>query len=95
MIMFLTVEELQMRTTQLSGQASQRVLTIQPYDAGLVPKGYDEQVAQATTPQSAIADALLATAELYETATPKPDGSPILPRARGMDLVHTFTEGYD
>lgn len=75
-----------MRTTQLSSQASQRVLTIQPYGAGVVPKGYDEQVAQATTPQSVIADAHLATAELYEVATPKPDGSPIFPRARGWTL---------
>ena len=79
----------------LTGQGSFRTLSCRLRLPESVPIGYDLQSWQATTPQSVIADALQATASLYEFAV----GGGIalrklIPRAQGRDHYHTINKMY-
>ena len=80
----------------LTGQGSFRTLSIRRRTLrGDVPVGYDLQSAQSTTPQSVIADALQATADLYEIAVGDDGGErDLVPRAQGRDHYHTIRPMY-
>ena len=80
----------------LTGQGSFRTLSIRiRHLQGDLPIGYDLRSTQSTTPQSVIADALQAVADLYEIAVG--DGLGIrnlVSRAQGRDHYHTINAMY-
>ena len=80
----------------LTGQGSPRTLSIRIRNSqGDVPTGYDLQSAQSTTPQSVIADALQATAQLYEIAVGDDTGErDVVSRAQGRGHYHTINKMY-
>ena len=82
---------------QLTGQDSVRQLSIDLLLGVETPPGYDFQPVLASTPQSLISDALVATSYLYSLATIV--GSPSasdkrLPGATGINFVHAINDGY-
>ena len=80
----------------LTGQGSLRTLSIRARNPrGDVPIGYDTQSTQITTPQSVIADALQATAELYEIAVGDDIAvRDLVSRAQGRDHCHSINKMY-
>ena len=80
----------------LTGQGSFRTLTTRiRNERGDVPTGYDLESTQSTTPQSVIADALQATADLYELAVGDETGARnLISRAQGRDHYHTISRMY-
>ena len=80
----------------LTGQGSFRTLSTRTRNSlGVVPVGYDLESSQSTTPQSVIADALQATADLYEIAVGDGTGErELVSRAQGRDHYHTINEMY-
>ena len=80
----------------LTGQGSFRTLSVRTRNPqSNVPVGYDLQSWQSTTPQSVVADALQATADLYEMAVGDVIGERnLVPRAQGRDHYHTINKMY-
>ena len=80
----------------LTGQGSFRTLSTRIRNPrGDVPIGYDLESMQSTTPQSVIADALQATADLYEIAVGDDTGKrDLVSRAQGRDHYHTINKMY-
>ena len=79
----------------LTGQGSFRTLSSCVRSLETVPIGYDLQSVQSTTPQSVIADALQATAILYEEAVGDGIGErDLVSRAQGRDHYHTINKMY-
>ena len=80
----------------LTGQGSLRTLSIGVRSPqGDFPTGYDLQSTQSTTSQSVIADALQATADLYETAVGDVLSiRDLVSRAQGRDHYHTINTMY-
>ena len=79
----------------LTGQGSFGTLSSYSRSSTGIPLGYDLQSSQAITSQSVIADALQATADLYELAV----GDDIrlrnlVPRAQGRNHYHTISKMY-
>ena len=79
----------------LTGQGSFRTLSNRVRTLESVPAGYDLDSTQSTTPQSVIADALQATANLYEIAVGDDTGErELVSRAQGRDHYHTINKMY-
>ena len=80
----------------VTGQGSLRTLSIGTRNPqGDFPIGYDLQSTQSTTSQSVIADALQATADLYETAVGDVlSARNLVSRAQGRDHYHTINTMY-